>query len=227
MSYSQNNFKKVQLKVRGDFVEVFHCLRNLDDALSGLDRQVNKRGFFVYPIVELEKINKIFEKNGIPEEEIFLSDDKKIVFNDKENAPDQNLIFYKFVNNNVSLKFRYDKVIIDMIKMSKFRRWHNDTKLWEISVNDFEKLKQDVEQIGYKCVENISRPQTPQKRPLSEEQAIKVHNAPSKAMKVQGSDQKRIREIPESLKRWPQSQFFKSMLPESSEEEDEPIPSTL
>ena len=155
MSYSQNNFKKVQLKVRGDFVEVFHCLRNLDDALSGLDRQVNKRGFFVYPIVELEKINKIFEKNGIPEEEIFLSDDKKIVFNDKENALDQNLIFYKFVNNNVSLKFRYDKVIIDMIKMSKFRRWHNDTKLWEISVNDFVKLKQDVEQIGYKCIENI------------------------------------------------------------------------
>lgn len=222
MSYSQKNFKKIQLKVHGDFVEVFHCLKNLDEALSGLERKVNKRGFFVYNLGDLEKINKIFQINDIPEEEIFLSEDKTIVFNDKENkaSADQNLIFYKFVNKNVILKFRYDKVIIDMLKMSKFRKWHNEAKLWEIGSTDFETLKQDFEHQGYQCIEKTSSHHTPQKRPLGEDQANIVNNAPSKARKVQGAERSHLK-VPESLKRWPQSQLYKSMLAASSSEEEE------
>ena len=132
MSYTQNNFKKIQLKVRGDFLEIFHCLRNLDESLSGLERQKNNRGFSEYHVADLEKINKIFEINGIHDEEIALSD-LKIT---RPNIDTKGLIDYKVVNNNVILRFSYDKIIIDMLKLSKFRRWHSESKSFE-SHRDF------------------------------------------------------------------------------------------
>ena len=181
MSYTQNNFKKIQLKVHGDFLEIFHCLRNLDESLSGLKRQKNNRGFFEYHVADLEKINKIFEINGIHDEEIALSD-LKIT---KPNIDLKNIIFYKFENNNVVLRFGYDKALIDMIKLCRFRRWHTETKMWEIGAPDFKNLKQDIEQKGYQCLEDRtnSNQVTPKKRPLAEYLLNKVINAPSKTEK--------------------------------------------
>ena len=107
-----------------------------------------------------------------------------------------------------------------MLKISKFRKWHNEAKLWEISLTDFETLKQVVEQKGYQCIEKSSNHHTPQKRPLEEDQANIVNNAPSKSRKVQGAEPRHLK-VPESLKRWPQSQLYKSMLASSSSEEEE------
>ena len=226
MSYTQNNFKKIQLKVRGDFLEIFHCLRNLDESLSGLKRQKNNRGFFEYHVADLEKINKIFEINGIHDEEIALSD-LKIT---RPNIDTKGLIDYKVVNNNVILRFSYDKIIIDMLKLSKFRRWHSESKRWEIGLQDFDTFKTDIEQKGYHCIkdtENSDRNQsTPKKRPLEEYLLNKVINAPSKNRKITEDEQKRLEAIPESLKRW-QQEDFKSIQPASPAKEEEEVEDEL
>ena len=225
-------YKRTYIKFNKHYIicNIFHCLKNLDMALAGLERQTNSRGFFEYNISDLEKIGKIFEINGIPAEEISFSENK-LPNNNFTDSNDKTWIFYKYVNNNVILRFCYDKIIIDKIKICKYRKWHIATKLWEISSNEFETFKKDIEQAGYPCIEDIENSDrnqlTPKKRPLGEYLANKVHNAPSKNRKLTEKEQKRIESIPESLKRSHQVDFKAFQTASSSSEEEDEIESIL
>ena len=50
-------------------MKILHCLKNLDIALSVLERQSNSRVFYVYNIDDLDNVGKIFEIKEFPDEE--------------------------------------------------------------------------------------------------------------------------------------------------------------